>query len=110
MSSEAVTLYAFYPSLLFLVCCLCALPCVSSASFPDNFVLSLCTFRGGRFVFGSGRTWPHDFRFFVGFDSAPLDAQSSEGTSRSDDDVVVDVMSSILMVLGGTTSIDGVFT
>lgn len=27
---------------------------------------------GGRFVLGSGRTWPHDFRFLACFFSAPL--------------------------------------
>jgi len=26
-------------------------------------------FRGGRFVVGSGSSWPHDFLFFTGFDS-----------------------------------------
>jgi len=57
-------------------------------------------FRGGRFVFGSGRTWPHDLRFFVVFESAALKAESAEGTSSNDDDnaAVVDVTSSILMV------------
>src|SRR3569833_1229664 len=31
----------------------------------------MCTYRGGRFVLGSGRTWPHDFRFLAGRFSAP---------------------------------------
>lgn len=40
------------------------------------------TYRGGRFVFGSGSTWPHDFRFLVGFLSD--DAAGSASTPSSE--------------------------
>ena len=39
---------------------------------------------GGRLVLGSGRTWPHDFRFFAGFFSvAGVDAESTGVANRS---------------------------
>lgn len=39
---------------------------------------------GGRFVLGSGRTCPHDFRFFTGFFSvAGVDAESTGVANRS---------------------------
>lgn len=36
--------------------------------------------RGGRLVFGSGRTWPHDFRFLTGFEALLSGAGVDEGS------------------------------
>jgi len=36
-------------------------------------------YRGGRFVFGVGSSWPHDFRFFVGFFSSSLEDLEDSG-------------------------------
>jgi hypothetical protein len=65
--------------------------------------------RGGRHVFGSGKTWPHDFLFLVALESL-VAFESTEGRSSNDCDEVVDVMSSILIVFGGETSMAGVLT
>lgn len=42
--------------------------------------------RGGKFVLGSGRTWPHDLRFFVVFPSDGLGVSAEADVSSDDDD------------------------
>ena len=40
--------------------------------YPRASVLTKATYLGGKFVLGTGSSWPHDFRFFAGFFSSGL--------------------------------------
>lgn len=46
---------------------------------------------GGRFVLGSGRTWPHDFRFLVGFLSGLVVDSGVTGSAEESAGVEADV-------------------
>jgi hypothetical protein len=45
----------------------------------------LARFLGGRHVLGSGKTWPHDFLFFVGLLSSSSSASWVSGSTLSDE-------------------------
>lgn len=50
---------------------------ISNRVWYDIVVVS--PYRGGRLVFGVGSSWPHDFRFFVGFFSSSLEDLKDSG-------------------------------
>lgn len=73
----------------------------------------LARFRGGRLVFGSGRTWPHDFRFLTDLASEPDGAGVDDGSDMDGNESEGEVGSktsscSILMVVGTESVREGV--
>lgn len=54
-------------------------------------LISGLAYLGGRFVLGSGRTWPHDFRFLVGFLSGLVVDPGVMGSAEEFAGVEIDV-------------------
>lgn len=67
----------------------------------------LARLRGGRLVLGSGRTWPHDFRFLTCRDSVAGGVPVGCEVGGARDGVLKLVRSSILMVVEAGSNVGG---